>query len=498
MKEGLLLSAVNTSTNDFQKRNRIHSLSVGDPGLAKSLLIREATKLVLNSRYESGQHSSGKGLTAIVSKEDENYVLRLGPASLARGALCAINELGRIPYEEQAYLLDLMEEGEFTTNKHGINARIKSPTTIIASANPINGNWKYDDRYIMYAKRLNPILTDEAKVMLNEYWIELVTRKFGSPRILETLQRLAKARARLKLKKIVDAEDARETMQFYNIILQQYEQIVSLPTSPREVAYDVCINILRESDSTAISFEELVKCACERNEQVKSYIGGKFKLQDNFKLRPLLDMLVNHSCIKQVKDKPIVLKWIKDAGTLDSTLLKMRVDANEDSRSNQNVSDIYDVYDTKTSHENQHESIDSSNNNSECIPAATSYTSYTSDSNKKKVEDFFCDNPSLPYKPLPQHSLEESPCYPIIGINHKRRVYYCKLHPKESGNINLESVEHHCKYKEPEVHKSEIIQKLALIQKYNVREKEDKNKIITQFIEENGIDDAIKELLSSI
>jgi hypothetical protein len=78
-------------------------------------------------------------------------------------------------------------------------------------------------------------------------------------------------------------------------MLQQYEQIVTLPTSPREVAYNECINILKESKSTAISFEELVKSACERNEHIKSYLGSKFKLQDNIKLRPLLDMVVNHS-----------------------------------------------------------------------------------------------------------------------------------------------------------------------------------------------------------
>ena len=31
-----------------------------------------------------------------------------------------------------------MEEGEFTINKYGINSKIKSPTVIVASANPIN------------------------------------------------------------------------------------------------------------------------------------------------------------------------------------------------------------------------------------------------------------------------------------------------------------------------------------------------------------------------
>ena len=72
--------------------------------------------------------------------------LRLGPVPLAKEAICAVNELGKINFEDQAYLLDTMEEGEFTINKYGINARIRSPTVIIASANPVNSCWKDNDR----------------------------------------------------------------------------------------------------------------------------------------------------------------------------------------------------------------------------------------------------------------------------------------------------------------------------------------------------------------
>ena len=35
------------------------------------------------------------------------------------------------------------------------------------------------------------------------------------------------------------------------------------------------------------------------------------------------------------------------------------------------------------------------------------------------VEWFFNDVADLPYQPLPEHSLEQSPCYPIIGRNNK-------------------------------------------------------------------------------
>jgi DNA replicative helicase MCM subunit Mcm2 (Cdc46/Mcm family) len=48
-------------------------------------------------------------------------------------------------FEDRAYLLDTMEEGEFTINKYGINTRIRSPTVIIASANPVKSSWDDDN-----------------------------------------------------------------------------------------------------------------------------------------------------------------------------------------------------------------------------------------------------------------------------------------------------------------------------------------------------------------
>src|ERR671936_1866332 len=76
------------------------------------------------------------------------------------------------------------------------------------------------------------------------------------------------------------------------------------------------------------------------------------------------------------------------------------------------------------------------------------------------VEDFFHDDPKTPWKPLPEHDLKQSPCYPIINVrnyhNYKIPFYYCKLHP-DIENVYLETIEHHCKYSNPEVHKLEIL-----------------------------------------
>ena len=49
-------------------------------------------------------------------------------------------------FEDQKHLLSIMQEQFFTLNKYGVNARIRSPTAIIASANPIGGEWRYSEK----------------------------------------------------------------------------------------------------------------------------------------------------------------------------------------------------------------------------------------------------------------------------------------------------------------------------------------------------------------
>jgi hypothetical protein len=64
---------------------------------------------------------------------------------------------------------------------------------------------------------------------------------------------------------------------------------------------------------------------------------------------------------------------------------------------------------------------------------------------------------------LPEHSLEQSPCYPIIGKKaigtDQQTCYFCQIHP-EFWTIDLVLIEHQCKYKEPEVHKQAILKAL--------------------------------------
>ena len=85
------------------------------------------------------------------------------------------------------------------------------------------------------------------------------------------------------------------------------------------------------------------------------------------------------------------------------------------------------------------------------------------DSRLDRIKDFYSD-PDSSWQPLPEHSLEESPCYPIVTEGELKAmgqtIYLCKLHP-EILNIDLGAVEHHCRYVEPEKHKAEILRLLS-------------------------------------
>jgi DNA replicative helicase MCM subunit Mcm2 (Cdc46/Mcm family) len=366
VKKGILLIAASTNTDINDKK--LNALLIGDPGLGKSELLRKAVTLVINSRYESAQNSSGKSLTAIVEKQNETSVLRMGVIPAAKGAICALNEIGRMDPDQQKHLLDVTQEQVFTINKYGINSRIKSPTAIIGSANPISGEWKDDDKidldeipaikplldrldllfifrknrdentirnyvyqksrldsvyaipdytlylrkHIEYSKRFNPKCSSEADHMLKEYVISIL-KKHGSPRLRETVFKIAKMIARLKLKNIVDADDANEAMEFYNFILQQFQQVVNVTTDPRSITYHECVNVIMGS-AFAMSFVEIVKSACRRNEQVRRYIGDKYDLSHNIKLRPIADLLLNNKSLKQVSLKPLAFIRIEITG----------------------------------------------------------------------------------------------------------------------------------------------------------------------------------------
>ena len=93
-----------------------------------------------------------------------------------------------------------------------------------------------------------------------------------------------------------------------------------------------------------------------------------------------------------------------------------------------------------------------------------------------RIEDFFHDDPKLPWQSSLDHSLEESPCYSIIEKEQIKSIgqtyYRCRIQP-DVWNIDLLGIENHCKYYEPDKHKTEILKRLDQNQNQMVSKSED-------------------------
>ena len=393
VKEALLYSLV-CSGNDLMEikrnksRNRINVLLAGNPGLGKTGLLKRSALLVQNSRCESMQNSSGKSLTAIVSKEDEQVFLRLGPIPIAKGGVCGLNEIGLMKPEEQNHLLDVMEEGEFTINKHGFNSKIDSPTTIIASTNlknPRTLDWLTQDieintknplsqshlpltrqlldrfdlivvvkdngdfealeeytenkmnlhdtklpsydlflkRYLEFARKIKPILTPESKNMIKNYYINLQMTNPAreSRRTLDTIIRLCKAVAKLRLKESVESEDVTYATKFYNSVIFNFDgSKANVPKDPITYISGKIFEFLKK-DMGEYQFTDLLKNLSLENEFVRKYIVGsylgdiedhKISLENNKKSRKICELLRHQSNIVTVNKSPIIIKYLQD------------------------------------------------------------------------------------------------------------------------------------------------------------------------------------------
>jgi DNA replicative helicase MCM subunit Mcm2 (Cdc46/Mcm family) len=90
-----------------------------------------------------GPEGVWKTILGIIEVQGDTKIIKYGAIPLAKNAICVIDEIGAMPYDDQVSLFNVMEHGEFPLNKHGESKMVPAQTTIIGTSNPknINASW---------------------------------------------------------------------------------------------------------------------------------------------------------------------------------------------------------------------------------------------------------------------------------------------------------------------------------------------------------------------
>ncbi len=307
VKESLLLSLFGGQEkvlpDKIKVRGDIHVLLVGDPGTAKSVLLKYVAEIAPKGLFTSGRGTTAAGLTAAVIRDAAGgFSLEAGAIVLADRGLCSIDEIDKMRPEDRVALHEALEQQTVSIAKGGIVATLNAKTTVIAAANPAEGRYNpnrlvsdnvklpvtllsrfdlmhivrdepmrdYDTalvdhvldmrvreeapgeiipvdfmrKYIIYAKRIKPTLTEEAKDRIKEFYLKMRERSSPespitiSPRQLDSLIRLSEARARTDLSKIVEKEHVEEAIRLVSSFLRQ----VGMDTETGAIDVDIILS----------------------------------------------------------------------------------------------------------------------------------------------------------------------------------------------------------------------------------------------------------------
>ncbi|NMC61235.1 MAG: minichromosome maintenance protein MCM [Candidatus Methanofastidiosa archaeon] len=147
VKYAVALQLFSSEARVLQDGTRIrgdsHILLVGDPGVAKSQILKYMNMVAPRSIYTSGKGTSAAGLTAAVIRDENSgtFALEAGALVIADNGIACIDEIDKMSNEDRSSIHEAMEQQTVSIAKAGIIATLNARASILAAANPKRGRF---------------------------------------------------------------------------------------------------------------------------------------------------------------------------------------------------------------------------------------------------------------------------------------------------------------------------------------------------------------------
>jgi replicative DNA helicase Mcm len=132
-----------TRSDGTKSRGDTHILLVGDPGVAKSVILKFISGIAPKGRYVVGKSASGAGLTATVVRDEflRGWSLEAGAMVLSNKGVVCIDELEKMDPQDRSAMHEALEQQSVTISKANVQATLRAETSVLAAANPKFGRF---------------------------------------------------------------------------------------------------------------------------------------------------------------------------------------------------------------------------------------------------------------------------------------------------------------------------------------------------------------------